>query len=75
MTPNEKKMLTELSSIPHGIVLRALIDKKMNFLRDVTLAKTWDETLGRQYAVKVLEDIISYMDADNAEPKPKPSYQ
>lgn len=75
MSPEEKQMLTELSSMPHGIVLRKALETEIAWLKDVTTCKTWEETLGRKDAVKAMEKITSYIDADRPNKQGKPSYE
>lgn len=75
LTPEEKIMLTDLSTMPHGLVLQKLIKSEIADLKDVTTAKNWEETLGKQYAVKTLEKIISYIEADKPTKTPKISYE
>jgi hypothetical protein len=56
--PDTRKLLEELAKHHYGRALRDYLETAILELKDVTKAKSWDETLGRQLAVKTLEDLF-----------------
>lgn len=74
LTPEEKKILADMDNTPYGVVLKKFLNIKLENLKDVTLAKSWEETLGKQQAVLVLKDLFSFMEVKDSTPPARTKY-
>lgn len=74
LTPEQKKILSELKNTQFGQALRAFLDIQLDELNDITAAKSWDETLGRQHAVKVIKKLFAFMEEKKVTDKMKNQY-
>lgn len=61
MLPSNKQLLQEMKQTNYGRALQELLDEKYEELSNVKNCKSWDDTLGRQHAVRILDDIFSFM--------------
>ena len=75
MTPENKKILEELKNTHYGVALNEFLKEKYNYIGDITTIKSWDETLGRQYAVKVIKELFSFMEEQKAQIQNKNQYK
>ena len=65
----EKKyhdILNGMATTQYGQALKVLLDEELKELGDVENATSWDDTLGRQHAVKIIKRLFVFM-----EPKKK----
>lgn len=74
ITPEEKKELSGLKHTSFGRALVAYLTDEMNDLNDITTPKSWEETQGRQYAVKVIRKLFSFMEDKKPKGKGKNQY-
>lgn len=61
MTDEQRKILEGMRLTNHGQALQAVLKEKRDELNNVTTCKSWEETLGRKYAVELIDDIFSFM--------------
>lgn len=61
MKPEDKKLLEDLSRTSYGKALSTFLDIELKDLKNVSNAKSWDDTLGRQHAVRIIERLFSFM--------------
>ena len=66
--PETKKLLQELGRHQHGYALKTYLNDALKELNDVRKIESWEETKGRQFAIKVIEDLFNFM-ADTKEQK------
>jgi hypothetical protein len=66
MTPENKKLLEDLSRTSYGRALSEFLKKELEELKDVSNATSWDDALGRKHATRIIERLFSFM-----EEKPK----
>lgn len=64
MTPEKYQLLKELWSLNHGKALREWLDLRMAELTDVKNCKSWEDTLGRQHAERILNDLFSFKETE-----------
>ncbi len=67
-----KKLLETLSATAHGRALRDFLEEKIDEIKDVENCTSWEDTLGRKYAVKMLREILSFL-SDKKEDKRTPN--
>ena len=53
--------LGKLAKSPFGVVLVSWLEDKIRLMKDVTKIKTFEEMVGRQEAVKILEDLFRFL--------------
>lgn len=66
-----------LSQIPgtlYGQALRALLDQWKEEMNNVKTIKTIEELIGRQDAIKLVDDLFKFMDNKRVENKSKNQY-
>ena len=56
-----EKILHELGGTSYGAALKLVLEQKKNELNKVGTLKTLEELLGRQHAIKLIDDIFSFM--------------
>lgn len=61
-----KKILSEIHATPYGRALEEFIEDQLTEFNKVQLCKSWDEVLGKQYAILSFEKLFSYI-------RPKPT--
>lgn len=71
ITPEQKKRLTELPKTPYGIALQAFLDDKYKEIGNILESKSWEETLGRKFALQLLKDLFAIMGSDPGGASPK----
>lgn len=59
LKPTTTEKLKELSTMVHGTALRELIEATYEELSDVTTIETIEELKGRQFAIKVLDNVFA----------------
>lgn len=60
MNPEKYQLLKELWTLNHGKALREYLDIRIAELIDVKNCKSWEDTLGRQHAERILNDLFSF---------------
>lgn len=75
ITPEQRKLLSEISNTSYGKALLTYLDYSLAELKDITKTKSWDETLGRQYAVKYIEDLFAMMREKKVNPPKTSQYE
>lgn len=67
-----KQLLNEMKLTNYGKALQALLDEKYAEINDVRHCTSWDDTLARAKAIKILDDIFYFMkDTINVQSKNK----
>lgn len=62
MISSEDKILLEgLRLTNYGKALQALLDEKYAELNNVNSCKSWEDTIGRQHAIKILDELFHFM--------------
>lgn len=61
MNPEQKKLLQELGASPFGTALKAFLNTELGKIKDVSNAKSWDDTLARQHAAHIIEQLFSFL--------------
>ena len=74
MTGDNKKLLSELSRTSYGRALQEYLDEHFNELKDVSNAKSWDDTLARQQAVRILKNLFYFMEEKKTSDKQKTTF-
>ena len=62
MKPETKKMLHELSKTNYGKVLREFLDVHYASIGNIMDSKSWEEVLGRKFALTMLKELFSFME-------------
>ena len=74
ITPQSIKLLEELSRTQHGRALREFLDEKYVEIGNIMESKSWEETLGRQFALNLLKDLFAFMEEKKHTEKTKNQY-
>ena len=61
MTQESKQILSGLKQTNYGKALIELLDEEMAELTAVKNCTSWDDTLGRQYAERIINKVFSFM--------------
>lgn len=70
------KLLSELDKTPYGKVLRSFLEEELKELNDISKAESWEDTLGRQKAVRIVNKLFSFMNKEvNKVDKSKNQYK
>lgn len=75
ISPEIRSALNDLPSTHYGKALKLFLDDKLKELQDVRDCKSWEETLGRQYAVKIVDELFSFMREQKNTEKSKNQYE
>jgi hypothetical protein len=62
LKPESRKHLEDLSKTVYGRALHEYLDEELKILGDIENCTTWDETLGRKHAVKILRKLFQFME-------------
>lgn len=62
LKPENRQLLEELSRSMHGSALREYLTEKRNTIGDIKLCTSWEHTVGRQYALEVIDEIFGFLD-------------
>jgi len=57
----QREILQELGRMRHGKALQEFLDLKYKEIGDISTVKNWEETLGRQFALKLLKELFSVL--------------
>lgn len=74
ITEEQKKSLSEMKNTPYGRALMAYLDEELLELRDITKTKSWEETLGRKFAVETIKKLFAFISQDVNPKKEKTRY-
>ncbi len=55
--------LQQLKESPHAQTVIDWFNEQISKMSDISTHKTWDEVLGKQYAVKILKDLIRLLES------------
>lgn len=69
-----EKFLTELSSTSYGQALKAVLEQKKDELNNISTCKSYEEVLGRQHAINLINDIFKFMGEKKVENIKKNNY-
>lgn len=69
-----KKLLSELKHTQYGVALKIFLESELEELSDITTSKTWQETVGRQKAVRMIRRLFSFMEEKKTTDKTKNQY-
>jgi len=69
-----KEILEGINATPFGRALQAFLDDKLEELNNVQNCTSWEDTLGRKHATKVLEDLFSLMKIQKSKVASKNQY-
>jgi len=73
--PETKKLLVDLGQNVYGKALKEFLDNELDTLKNIVETKSWEETLGRQYAVKLIEKLFGFMKDAEIPVKTKNQYE
>lgn len=59
--PATKQILESVNATPFGRALQEYLDDQYEILNDVQACESWEDTLGRKHAIKVLENLFAFM--------------
>ncbi len=62
INPEERKLLEELPKTQFGVVLAKYLKEETEKIRDIHNCTSWEETLGRQHADKLVEKLFFFME-------------
>lgn len=62
ISKEQKKILEELGRSHFGRVLREYLEEKSKEIGDIRRAASWEDTLGRRYALDLIRDLFSVME-------------
>lgn len=71
ISPEQKQKLSELKNTPYGMALEAFLMEKCNEIDTVATCGSWEETLGRKQALKIIREIFAFMGSEVGEVKPR----
>lgn len=60
-SPEIIKILKEMGGTQYGNALQVYLEGEYSKIADVRNAESWEETLGRKLAVKVLDELFNFM--------------
>jgi hypothetical protein len=71
---NTNNLLKELPKTSHGQALVRFLNQAKAEMNNVKTITSWDEALGRKNAVKVIDDLFSFMEEKKVEQVSKNQY-
>lgn len=60
--PEQRELLRELARSMHGKALKTYLEDQYKVIGDITSCTSWEQTIGRQFAIGVLKDIFSFLE-------------
>jgi len=72
---DQKKILEQLGSSMYGKVLREYLEEKIKELNDVRTLNSWDEALGRKYAITLIRDLFGIIEEKKETTKQNNPYE
>lgn len=61
LSPEKRALLAELSRSSHGEALREYLEECYEEVGDVRKCSSWEDTIGRQHALIVLDGVFSFL--------------
>lgn len=74
LEPNLSELLNELPKLAHGQALLKFLEEEKKILNDVKTLTSWEEALGRKNAIKIIDDLFSFMGEKKVETKSRNTY-
>lgn len=74
MTDNYIQNLKELGGTHYGETLRVFLKEEYDKIRDVRNCKSFEETIGRQLALKTLDELFRFLNDEKVEKASKNQY-
>ena len=68
------ELLKEANSTAHGQAVIRFLNAYKEDLNNIKTVQSWDEALGRKYAIKFVDDLLSFMGEKTVETKRKNIY-
>lgn len=75
MTQEHKKLLNDLSKTGYGTALKVFLKEELDIIDDISSCKTLKEMEGRQYAIKLINKLFSFMSEQKTTEKGKNQYE
>lgn len=75
MIDEHKKLLSNLRNTSYGKALITFLKEEKEKIGNITEAKSWEETQGRQYAIKLIEKLFTFLDKKQEEGYTKNQYE
>jgi hypothetical protein len=72
--PQTKELLEQLPQTSHGKALIKFLDQVKEELNDISTLQSWEETIGRKNAIKMIDDLFKFMEPKKVEIKNKNQY-
>lgn len=72
-----KEVTEKLQQLPkslYGSALILMLEQTREELNDVKTIESWEEALGRKFALKFIDDLFSFMGEKKVEPRSKNIY-
>lgn len=61
MNEEQKLLLVELGKNQYGAALKAFLNVEYEKINDIQTTTSWEETIGRQLALKTLDKLFNFM--------------
>ncbi len=71
--PETKELLEQMAKTQYGRALMEFLDENYSEIGNIMETKSWEETLGRQFALNVLKDLFYFMEEKKKGPEQKPN--
>lgn len=75
LKPQIKEILESVNVTPFGRALQEYLDEQYEIINDVQACTSWEDTLGRKHAIKVLENLFAFMRVKNVHIKSGNKYE
>ena len=75
ITPEINELLQQLPRTAHGQALIKFLNQVKEELNNVKTIESWDEALGRKSAIKMIDDLFSFMGEKKKEVISKNQYE
>jgi len=75
MTGEHKKILQDMSKSQYGKVLEIFLKEELDSIDDISSCKTLKEMEGRQFAIKLINKLFSFMQNRNTTEREKNQYE
>lgn len=62
MKPETKKLLADMAKTHYGRALRDFLDVHYASIGNIMESKSWEETLGRKFALTLLRELFAFME-------------
>jgi len=74
ISPQNRALLETLPSSAHGRALQEYLEEEIQSIGDISSCQSWDETLGRKHAIKLLKGILFFYEEKKSKPKSPSQY-